>query len=191
MTTQALFLRRMVEFLQRAQVPYMLAGSMGSSFHGEPRATNDIDFVIAPEADALNRFLDSLGESFYVSREAAMDALAGSSMFNVIDMEMGWKADFIIRKTRPFSLTEFHRRCEAQVLGIDVFVASPEDVILSKLEWMKDRDSELHFRDAFGVAVIQGASLDRDYLTHWSHELSVDALLNRLFDELARFKRDR
>lgn len=187
MTTQTLFLTRMVGLLGQAGIPYMLAGSMGSSFHGEPRATNDIDLVIAPSTEQLHTFLDSLGEAFYVSHEAAMEALAGTSMFNVIDMEMGWKADFIVRKKRPFSLTEFDRRCKTQVLGIDVFVVSPEDVILNKLEWMKDRESELHFRDALGVAVIQSESLDRDYLVRWSSELGVEALLTRLFDDLARF----
>ena len=190
MTTQTLFLKHMVELLGQAGVPYMLAGSMGSSFHGEPRATNDIDIVIAPSSSQLITFLHSLGDDFYVSHEAAMDALANASMFNVIDMEMGWKADLIIRRQRVFSLTEFDRRRRTKVLGIDVWVVSPEDVILSKLEWIKDRDSELHFRDALGVAMVQYESLDQDYLTRWSRELGVEDLFARLLDDLARFKRE-
>ena len=40
------FLARLVSTLQRAHVPYMIAGSVGSGFYGRPRATNDIDIVI-------------------------------------------------------------------------------------------------------------------------------------------------
>jgi hypothetical protein len=34
--------------LERAQVPYMLTGSVASSAHGTPRSTRDLDIVIAP-----------------------------------------------------------------------------------------------------------------------------------------------
>jgi predicted nucleotidyltransferase len=45
MTTQAQFLGRLIEQLEKAGIPYMVAGSVGSSLHGRPRATQDIDIV--------------------------------------------------------------------------------------------------------------------------------------------------
>jgi len=39
-------LRRVVEVLQRAGVPYMVTGSLVSSLQGEPRATHDIDLIV-------------------------------------------------------------------------------------------------------------------------------------------------
>ena len=36
----------------------MLAGSMESSFHGEPRSTQDIDLVIDPDSGSLTRFVE-------------------------------------------------------------------------------------------------------------------------------------
>ena len=35
--------------LERARVPYMITGSVASSYHGEPRATRDLDIVIDPD----------------------------------------------------------------------------------------------------------------------------------------------
>ncbi len=46
-------LQTVVEALDRAGIPHMVAGSVASTFHGEPRATQDIDFVIDPDATAL------------------------------------------------------------------------------------------------------------------------------------------
>lgn len=45
MSQQAL-LKRIVEALDGAGIPYFLTGSLASSLQGEPRASHDIDLVI-------------------------------------------------------------------------------------------------------------------------------------------------
>ncbi len=103
-----------------------------------PRATQDIDLVIAPNPGSLEALLKNFPEDqYYVNRDAAFDAYQRSSLFNVIDFASGWKIDFIVRKPRDFSRLEFDRRTPANVLGTTLFVASPEDVLISKLEWAK------------------------------------------------------
>ena len=179
---QADFLGRLVAKLEDAGIPYMISGSLGSSLHGEPRATNDIDLVIAPTAAQLTTFIQSLNEGYYVSPEVAQEALQNRSMFNVIDHQTGGKADFIIRKDRAFSFEEFRRRIPANMLGIQASVISPEDAILSKLEWSKESQSERQFGDALGVAVIQWQRLDKAYLRKWARELSVGDLLETLLN---------
>ena len=174
------FLGRLVAKLKDAGIPYMISGSLGSSLHGEPRATNDIDLVIVPTVAQLTTFIQSLSEGYYVSPEVAQEALRNRSMFNVIDHQTGGKADFIIRKDRAFSLEEFRRRIAANMLGIQVSVVSPEDAILSKLEWSKESQSERQFRDALGVAIVQWQRLDKAYLWKWARELSVADLLETL-----------
>jgi len=66
------------------------------------------------------------------------------------------------------------------MLGVQVFVISPEDAILSKLEWSKKSESGLQFRDASGIAVVQWESLDKEYLRKWARELKVKDLLENL-----------
>jgi hypothetical protein len=65
-------------------------------------------------------------------------------------------------------------------MGLDVWVVSPEDVILSKLEWAKNSESGQQYRDALGVATVQYDHLDRDYLYKWAKELQVESSLERL-----------
>src|SRR5262245_44908961 len=129
------FLQAITQRLETTGIPFMVTGSYVSSHHGHPRATNDVDLVIDPTPAQLDHFLALLGQGYYVSQEAAREALAQRSMFNVIDFAEGWKADLIVRKDRPFSVEEFQRRQPETVAGFQVPIASAEDVILAKLEW--------------------------------------------------------
>jgi len=190
MTTQKEFLGRLVELLDEAGIPYMVAGSIGSSIHGRPRATQDADIVIDPTADQLESFLALLGQGYYFSRDAALDALRHRTLFNVIDLEGGGKADLIIRKDRPFSRQEFERRLHVDAMGRMLCVVAPEDVILSKLEWMKGRQSDVQYSDALGVAVTQWESLNLKYLQEWASHLRVEELLIHLLNE-ARIQAER
>ena len=186
MTSQDDFLKKLIKLLGDCSVPYMISGSFGSSYHGQPRATKDLDIVIAPTEEQLLSFVESLGKDYYVSLEAVRDAFANNSMFNIIDSLSGWKADFILPKERVFSRQEFERKGIAEIGGIDVWVTSPEDMILSKLEWSKDSQSERQFRDALGVAVVQWDRLDVDYLRKWAKELHVRDSLEQLLEQAGR-----
>ena len=183
MTSQNDFLKKLIKVLNDCSIPYMLSGSFGSSFHGQPRATNDADIIIAPVEEQLISFVKSLGDDYYVNPDAARDAFRNNSMFNVIDIQSSWKADFIIRKDRAFSREEFRRRRNVKLMELDICMVSPEDMILSKLEWAKNSESDQQFRDALGVAVVQWDHLDKDYLLKWAKELQVDGLLKQLLDQ--------
>ena len=183
-------IRRALEALQKAGVPYMLTGSFASSFHGAPRTTQDIDIVIAPTLGSLQRLVSEFPQDqYYVSREAALQAYGSESLFNVIDLESGWKIDFIVRKSRPFSVEEFARRREAEVLGTNVTIASAEDVILSKLEWAKMAGSERQITDVAGILRTQGADIDVEYVERWVAVLGVQSEWERASAEAGLTKR--
>jgi hypothetical protein len=178
--TQEEFLGRVADCLAAAAIPFMIAGSLCSSHHGRPRATNDVDLIVDPSPEQLNRFLALLGDTFYVSLSAAQDALRGRSMFNIIDLSDGWKADLIIRKQRPYSVEEFQRRKTETLFGRTLPLASPEDAILTKLEWDKITPSDRQRQDALNVAVVQWPKLDQAYLRRWAGPLGVADTLEEL-----------
>jgi len=168
-------IRRVIGALENSGVPYMLTGSFASALYGTPRSTQDIDLVISPDGAGMNRLLDHFPEAqYYVSREAAFDALERGDLFNVIDLETSWKIDFIIRKNRPFSLTEFERRAQTNAFGFSFYVATAEDILLSKLEWAKLGESERQLRDAAGIIRTQGSNLDLQYIEKWVKGLDLE-----------------
>jgi len=169
------FLERIVAALQASDIPFMLTGSLAAAFYGQPRATRDIDVVIEVEPDQLDRFVAGLMTAgFYVSSDAATQALRHGGQFNAIDPESGWKADLIIRKVRDFSRSEFERRIPVALFGIEVALTSIEDLIVAKLEWSELGDSELQRRDV--IELLEGASesIDFRYIDRWVAELGLE-----------------
>ncbi len=183
MISQQEFLRRLTGLFDAVRIPYMMVGSVGSSLHGRPRATRDADIVIDPAEEQLISLLALLEQNHYVRRETALDALRRRTMFNALDLDGGWKADLIIRKDRPFSRQKFARRRQIDAMGGAFWVVSPEDAILSKLEWMKGRESNIQYSDALGVAAEHWGALDLAYLQKWAEELDVQDALVRLLNE--------
>ena len=88
-------------------------------------------------------------------------------------LESGWKIDFIIRKSREFSRVEFDRRVPVKLLGVPVVVATPEDVVIAKLEWAKRSGSERQIDDAGGILRSKGVDLDRGYVERWVAALGL------------------
>ena len=173
MTAEDVF-RRVVGALDHAGIPYMLTGSFASSFHGVPRATQDIDIVISPAPDQLRALVRLLPDSeYYVDEEAALDAQRRQSQFNVIDFATGWKIDLIIRKSRPFSREEFDRRSLVEFEGMRLAIATAEDVLIAKLEWAKLSDSQRQIEDTAGILRIRGSELDREYIHKWVRQLNL------------------
>jgi hypothetical protein len=164
----------MASALQAADVPYMLTGSLASSLYGLPRATNDIDIVIAPGRQQLFLLVEILEKAdLYVSREEVTTALETRGQFNVIDFSSGWKVDMIVCKNREFSMTEFQRRRESEVAGVPLVVASPEDVIIAKLEWARLGQSEQQLRDVAGILQMNTGALDLAYIERWITALGL------------------
>lgn len=167
-------LGRLSRLLDGAEIPYMVVGSLASSFHAEPRTTRDIDLVIDPTAETLRRFVDSLpADEFYADADAAAEAFDRRTSFNLVDRATGWKVDFMVCKDRPFSREELRRRLAVRLLGIDTHVASAEDTIVAKLEWAQQGGSDRQIGDVAAILAVSGATLDRAYLERWIADLGL------------------
>ena len=183
--TLSAILQRIVAILDEASIPYMLTGSLAAAFYATPRATQDIDLVleISPEqAGMLTAQLQSAG--LYVSSDAAQEAIRLEGQFNAIDPDTGWKVDFIVRKSRAFSVKEFGRRQSQNVLGMDLFLVSPEDLIIAKLEWARKGQSELQLKDVQGILRNSESDLNRTYVEHWIGELGLTEIWKTALEAL-------
>ena len=172
--SQGRLLARIARQLDDAAIPYMVVGSLASSFHGEPRMTRDIDIVIDPTVASLQRLVEGLlAAGLYLDRDAAAAALELRGSFNAIEAEIGWKVDFLIRKDRAFSRTELDRRLRVRLLETDAHVATAEDTIIAKLEWATGGESERQLRDVARMLAVSGDALDYPYIEHWVRALDL------------------
>ncbi len=160
----------------------MLTGSVVSSMQGEPRASHDIDLVVQLDRSHVERLASAFpAPKYYLSEPAVQEAIDQAGMFNLLDMGEGDKVDFWLLTNEPFDRSRFARRVVDQVLGIRVFVSSPEDTILAKLRWAElSGGSEKQFVDALRIYEVQHGAFDVAYITHWAEELRITPLWLRL-----------
>jgi hypothetical protein len=171
-------------------IQYFVTGSCASISYGEPRLTNDIDMVadIKPEVveSLLLRFPQ---EEFYISREAVKEAVTFRKQFNIIHPASGLKVDVIIRHSSRFDDSRFDRRRNLAVEGgRQVAFASPEDVIIKKLEYFKSGGSEKHLRDIAGMMKLSGQAIDTEYISAWARSLGVEEIWRAVLERIPPVK---
>ena len=185
--SQEEFFATVVQILNQLNISYMLTGSVASSFYGEPRSTHGVDFVVVilpPDVERLAKSFDPT--RYYLSEEAIQEAIAHGNPFNLIDSHTGLKADFWPLKSDSYHRTCYNRRRKHRIFGNETYMATPEDVILTKLEWCRlSGGSEVQFKDALGVYEVQGKNLDLEYIYKWSEHLGVKDLVDKLNEESA------
>ncbi len=168
-------LRFLVAALERLQLRYFVTGSTVTIFYGEPRFTNDIDVVVELTADTVVEFCRQFPEDeFYVSLEAAVDAVHRHSMFNIIQPRSGLKVDVIVPAPSAFNLMRFARARRVQAGdGWDASFSSPEDAILKKMEFHREGGSDKHLRDIASMLRTSGHQIDTTYIEHWAETLGL------------------
>jgi hypothetical protein len=106
-------LRFVVAAIERVGLQYFVTGSTVTIFYGEPRFTNDIAIVVNLSASAVRDFIQQFPEDeFYLSEEAALDAVRRHSQFNIIHPQTGLKIDVIVPAPTDFNQSRFARATE-------------------------------------------------------------------------------
>jgi hypothetical protein len=96
--------------------------------------TRDVDLVVELGPGDSARVVEMFDADFMCDADRIRDAIARRSMFNLIHTEAVVKIDVIIRKDSPYREEEFRRRRLATIDGVEMWVVSAEDLILSKLD---------------------------------------------------------
>jgi hypothetical protein len=166
----------------RLGIAYLVGGSLASSLHGIPRATQDVDVVAAIQPGDVRGLVAALQETFYLDEDTIRQAVRERSSFNIVHLETLLKVDVFVARQDNVSEQQMQRR---QTFTIDpearreLVVASPEDVVAQKLYWYRlgDEVSERQWSDAVGVLKVRSGRLDMDYLRRTARLLGVGDLL--------------
>lgn len=178
---------RVAEALESVGCAYFVGGSLASSLHGEPRATNDIDIVVAMTPNRVKAFAEKLGGDFEVDQEMLRDALIHGRCANIFYLPMVTKIDLFAVGSTPYDEVEFNRRRRVRVRlsGEELVVKTPEDSVLRKLLWYREGGevSSKQWRDVVEVLRVSAGLLDEGYLTSWSERLGIVELLSNARNE--------
>lgn len=168
-----------VNRLEQGGIAYALTGSVAMSCYVPERTTVDVDVVIQPGGREAAQLVALFESAYYIDRGAVDEAIRLARSFNVIHCEGLLKIDFIVPRVTPLLRQRFERRRRLIVGDAEVWVLSPEDLILAKLEWMRRSRSERQRSDIRGL-LSQVPDLDHVYLNASARRLGVLDLLNEV-----------
>lgn len=177
-----------VDTFERLRIPYLVTGSIASMAYGEPRLTNDIDLVAGIREEHIPGLLAAFPtDTFYLSEEAVREAIHRQGQFNIIHPGSGLKVDVIIRKETPFDRSRFARARVAHPTETSTAAfASPEDVMIKKMEYYREGGSEKHLRDIAGMLKVSAGAIDETYIVEWADRLGLRPIweaIKRRLDE--------
>jgi len=181
---------RLLAAFDRLAIQYMIGGSLASSAMGAWRATQDIDIVAKLTPIDIGPLAKTLGNDYYTDVETMREALDSGRPFNIIHYRSSFKFDIFPLPVDPYYEMEFSRRVHTDIRMdrervVSFWVATPEDIVLTKLAWYQAGGSvsDRQWADIRGVIAIQRKRLDTAYLSHWACHLNVSTLLNRALQE--------
>lgn len=172
-------IRDVTDRFKNAEIPHMLTGSMAMNYYSLPRMTRDVDFVVEARAEDVDKIISAFESDYYVDRTAVSRAISHERSFNMIHNEAFIKIDCIIRKASEYRQLEFSRRQQVEIQGVQVWLVSKEDLIISKLFWARDSHSELQLRD---VKNLLASGYDVEYLDRWTQKLELKSLFQECLE---------
>lgn len=166
------FLKILVQFFDKHEIPYMLSGSVAMSSYTLPRFTRDFDFIVHLKPTDVSLLTSHFKEGYYCDEDSIREAITQKGMFNIIDHKSFYKADFVILKEDPYRKIEFARRKQVDLFDMKVWLVASEDLLLSKLIWIQEIQSAQQAEDIKLLSA--NKDLDWSYIRNWVEKLKLN-----------------
>lgn len=186
------FLKLVLEALEESKVEYLIGGAIAEWAWGEPRATQDLDIVINLPIKAVSRFSKELEKrNMLVPTDIILDTMMEDRAdipLNAIHIYSGLKADlYLMREGDALRKSAFQRRLLVDYgppIG-EVYVHSPEDLILYKLMFLGLSGQPKHARDISAILRSKKDQLDFGYIARWVDQLGLGSVWKEILDGIA------
>lgn len=172
--------REFVDFLNARGIEYALVGGFAVQLYALPRATYDVDFTIAIDRDALPAFYAAAERAGFevpeFQKTGWLDSVGRMPLIKVQRPVTGQHIDIdLFIAEVPFLKELLARRRQEVVNEFAAWYASPEDIILLKLDANRAKDRG----DIEAIFLVQG-QLDVSYLRKWATQMGTLDLLEEV-----------
>jgi len=150
--------------LSDAGIDSIVIGGLAIAIWGEPRLTRDVDLKVLLQRDQARLLISALPGGFRCLADQPEETLRRVGFLFVQDAA-GIRIDFLLAET-GFDLEAISRKSQIEMMGKNIAVCTPEDLIIYKMISTRPRDHE----DVRGVIRRQQDKLEDDYITSWLHQ---------------------
>ncbi len=170
--------RDVVALLEGNRIDYLIVGAIAYFLYGRPRVTNDGDFVVAADADALEQILTHLPLGCRLDPQARMELFTGTMRWVVNAEGTPFKLELFLLGEDLHHREEFSRRKRLWLphIGLEASVVTAEDLIVQKLRWARAKD----IADIGDILSVQGDALDFAYIERWGRAHGTLARLEEI-----------
>jgi len=134
-------------------------------------ATHQNMSCLPAQLDSLVQRLET--EGFYVPGVEDLRSRRLKTL-NITHQETIARDDLRVAGSSDFERGQFHRKCAIAIPNRGIlYLASPEDLILNKLLWGTQSQSEKQWRDVLGILKVQHQTLDFNYLDRQAESLGL------------------
>lgn len=153
----------LVDVLNGLEIPYMLVGSFASTQYGTVRSTEDADFVLELGDHEVGTVAARLGPAFRLDPQMGFELFTGTKRYELKVIESLFRIEVFLLSADAHDQERFRRRRHIAMMGRQVAFLSPEDVVVTKLRWGRNKDLD----DVHDVIAAQGDLLDWTYIERW------------------------
>lgn len=187
----AAFVHLVISALEAAEVEYLVGGAVAAWAWGEPRTTMDLDLVIDVPVESITKLSQELEKrDMLVPIEIILDAVLEDRAdipINAIHSHSGFKADlYPLRPNDELRRSALERRIKMDLgpqIG-EIYLHSPEDLILYKLWYFSLGQQTKHLRDITSIVMTLGDQLDLNYIETWANRKGLNTLWQELLERI-------
>ena len=151
--------------LNKHNLPYMVVGGQAVLFYGEPRLTRDIDITLGVDVNHFRDVLAVVQELNLKPLPKEIESFVRQTMvLPALDEHTGIRVDFIFSYT-PYETGAIKRAKKVKIIGQEVNLASPEDLIIHKIFAGRPRDIE-----DVRTVLLKNPDVDIQYIREWLKE---------------------
>ena len=155
---------------------YLLTGSFASNYYGIPRSTKDADFVVQLGSALGQEFAQSLGQEFILDPQLSLETVTGTYRQYIRRRKSRFKIELFLLSSDEHDQERFRRRVEVDLFDWKIWLLSPEDVVVSKLRWARNKDVD----DVRNVMSVQRDKLDWPYIEFWCRRHETIGLMEEI-----------
>lgn len=183
MTDLLLVIAKVLQAFNELNISYMIVGALSSNLYGEPRQTDDADFVIELGNVPLSNLFSKLGPDFQLDTQLGFETITGSNRYHIHHIDSEYLIELFLLTADPHNQSRFARRKPITFAGVPAFVQSVDDVIVQKLRWYQRGHRQKDLDDAKNVIETQAGipgALDLAYIRHWTDQHGTRELFEKL-----------